>query len=200
MSRFTNNGSGLDAPEGFSVHEGSGYVIRRSRYGCQTVWPGYFSDKFNRSTSNLGPMWSDFWGGAGGLYADGGFLKNRDTQDLEYVICSSMPVNMPHQSAQAVWRTGTYTVGVDGAGPAVYCARDGFGLGYCYALRIKNIDGDVTSSGRVSLIRVSANVTTNIASASLTDNPPFGPLNQHTWTIEANLENSTHANDVRLKV
>jgi len=89
---------------------------------------------------------------------------------------------------------------VDGAGPAVYCARDGFGLGYCYALRIKNIDGDVTSSGRVSLIRVSANVTTNIASASLTDNPPYGPLNQHTWTIEANLENSTHANDVRLKV
>src|SRR3954469_20680779 len=58
------NGHGLQVREGFSVPDGTGYIVRKSNYGCSNSWPFY--DKWNYTAADtmpafvtpFGPYWT----------------------------------------------------------------------------------------------------------------------------------------------
>lgn len=192
-------GSGFRYVEGFWRNAETGYAIRETRYGCQPEWGGYYADYFNRTAANLGAEYNQAQS-SGGMKTVAGTLVNQGTRDAAIIMCSSMPNAMPHQSVQAKWISATFGVGVDGSGPAVYMHFDNFGLAYYYGIRVINADGAVGSTQRVSLVRSAAGVESGISGSVMPDHPPFGPLDSHTYKLEANQESATHSDDVRLTV
>jgi hypothetical protein len=148
--KYYQEGTGLVINEGFSVPDGTGYVIRQSNYGCEPVFPGFFADKFNYSAvANGSPgALGNFWiCGAGGpdvvSTAGGGFVQTlaachggfvTSGTRLFRVNCGSVP-QLGHQSSQITWNaldtfTGIFGDGVNtfplgAGGPSALISIDG---------------------------------------------------------------------------
>jgi hypothetical protein len=141
---YIPNGTGLVTYEGFSVPDGSGYVVRKSHYGCQTLWPGYFIDAFNYAVDQGNVSSTDQnWGPDLFSYSTdsnpktdgtGVFFNIGNFPSVIRVNCPSVPALTDHYSEVTLTARGTTTTpaGVAipsyGGGPAVQLQRTGGGV------------------------------------------------------------------------
>jgi hypothetical protein len=144
INRTVPNGGGLELTEGFSATDGTGYLTRRTRGGCQPLWPGFFIDYFNYSAKAQGHdlSFGRYWGvtpdftNSYVLQADNqGHLLNSGSNPPNglYPSCTSVPLNIGDQFAECYSSpNGTTNHPTNGTplfagGPKVMTAADGTG-------------------------------------------------------------------------
>lgn len=218
MSQYVPNGGGLENfGRGFSVHDGTGYAIWRSPFGCQTVWPGYYADNFDRVLPDLGGSrydaspqgtpWVFLVTSGSGMYADSGFMKARGNNDMAYCNCPTVPeldtsVNNGFQSARLSFFSADSPLflaspAVVCGGPAVYCFITASGATYHYWASCAN----GRTGGANSVVKVyrrnNSNLQALTADVTVAASAPFP---QGEVKITAEIESATHSDDVRVKV
>src|SRR5262249_42254756 len=123
---YNPNGAGLETVEGFSVFDGTGKIVRQTRYGCKPTWPGYFIDSFNytASASGTNSIFGPYWvfippsGHDGSVAAANNATLTSINKSIMTLSCPNIPA-LTDQYAQVTWNGSNFLFNTDSGWPMV---------------------------------------------------------------------------------